>query len=140
MGIALSINTDAQWLFHGECGDRRTDIIRWWEGRRLSFNAYVGVVGIISWLLVLVVGGAAVKPGVDFEEPIAMLVGPVFYAIMANVCYTFGWIVDLIAFSGGPRRGLFRAGLIFSLALTSLPGVWAVIAYLMTVYTGRKLD
>ena len=80
------------------------------------------------------------KPGVDFEEPIFMIVGPVFYAIMANVCYTFGWIVDLAAFRGGPRRGLFRAGFIFSLSVTALPGVWAVIAFLITLYTGRKLD
>jgi hypothetical protein len=27
----------------------RTDIVRWWEGRRLHFNVYVGVVGVITW-------------------------------------------------------------------------------------------
>lgn len=129
-----------QWLFYDASGETRSDVIRWWEERRLSFNAYVGVIGIISWLLVLVAGGAAVEPGVDFEEPIAMFVGPVFFAIAANVCYTFGWIVDVVAFSGSPRKGLFRAGLIFSLILTAMPGLWAVFAFLMTVYTGRKLD
>jgi hypothetical protein len=127
-------------IFNGDCGDTRIDVIRWWEQRRLDFNAYVGVVGVISWLLVLIAGGAAVKPGVDFEEPIAMIEEPVFYAIMANVCYTFGWIVDLVAFSGAPRKKLFRLGLIFSLIVTALPGLWAVSAFLMTVYTGRKLE
>ena len=123
-----------------ECGDTRIDLIRWWEERRLSFNAYVGVVGIVSWLLVLIVGGAAVKPGVDFEEPIAMVEAPFWYMIVTNAFYTFGWIVDVVAFSRYPKRSLFRAVLVFSLVVTALPGLWAVIAFLMTVYTGRKLD
>jgi len=52
-----------QWLFHGESGVTRRDVIRWWEDRRSSFNAYVGATGIASWLLVLIAGSAAVKPG-----------------------------------------------------------------------------
>ena len=69
-----------------------------------------------------------------------MIFGPVLYGIMANICYTFGWILDISAFHGSPRKGLFRAGFIFSLVLTALPGIWAVIAYLITVCTGQKLD
>ena len=48
----------------------RTDIVRRWEARRLRFNLYVGTVGLTSWFLVLIAGSAAVKPGVDFEEPL----------------------------------------------------------------------
>jgi len=29
-------------------------------------------------------GSAAVKPGVDFEEPLAMLFGPFIYAVLAS--------------------------------------------------------
>ena len=123
-----------------ETGTSRADIIRWWEQRRLRYNLYVGLVGFVTWWLVLIAGNAAVKPGVDFEEPLAMIFGPLFYGIMANVCYTFGWIVDVAAYRGNPRKALFRAGFIFSLSLTALPGIWAVIAWLTTVYTGRKLD
>jgi len=97
-------------------------------------------VGFVTWWLVLIAGSAAVKPGEDFEEPIMMLIGPVFYGIMANVCYTFGWIIDVAVYRGSPRKGLFKAGFIFSLVLTALPGIWAVVAWLITVYTGRKLD
>jgi hypothetical protein len=64
----------------------RKEIIVWWESRRFRFNLYVGMVGAASWLLVLIAGSAAVKPGVDFEEPIAMLIGPVIYGFLANVC------------------------------------------------------
>ena|SRR5215475_6705714 len=54
------------------------EIIGWWEGRRLRFNFYVGIVGVISWLLVWIAGSAAVKPGVHFEEPIVMISGPLY--------------------------------------------------------------
>jgi hypothetical protein len=127
-------------LFYGESGTSRRDIIRWWEQRRLRYNLYVGLVGFVTWWLVLIAGSAAVKPGVDFEEPLAMIFGPPFYGIMANICYTVGWIVDIAAYRGSPRKVSFRAGFVFSLLLTALPGIWAVIAWLMTVYTGRKLD
>jgi hypothetical protein len=69
-----------------------------------------------------------------------MFLGPVLFAILGNICYTLGWIVDVAAFCGSPRRGLFRAGFVFWMVLTAIPGAWAVTAYLMTVYTGRKLD
>jgi hypothetical protein len=88
----------------------RGDIIRWWEARRFSFNAIVGTVGVASWLLVMFAGSAAVKPGVDFEEPLVMLLGPFTYAALANVCYTFGWVVDTIFYRGTPRTRLYKAG------------------------------
>jgi hypothetical protein len=118
----------------------RRVIIAWWETRRVRFNLYVGIVGAVSWCLVLIVGSAAVKPGVDFEEPLAMIFGPFVYVILANICYTLGWIVDTASYSGKPRTRLYKAGVIFFVVLTSLPGVWAVVAWLITVITGRKLD
>ncbi len=127
-------------LFHGESARSRLEIIQWWEARRLRYNVCVGLIGLATWWLVLIAGDAAVRPGVDFEEPIGMLIGPAIYGIMANVCYTFGWITDLVAYRGSARKGLFRAGFIFSLVLTALPGLWAVLAWLITLYTGRKLD
>ena len=118
----------------------RAGVLCWWESRRLRFNLYVGAVGLVTWLLVMIAGSAAVKPGVDFEEPIAMIFGPFVYAFMANLCYTLGWVVDTVQFRGSPRTKLYKAGVIFSVVLTSLPGIWAVVAWLMTVITGHKLD
>ena len=118
----------------------RPDIIRWWEARRFRFNVYVGMVGAVTWLLVLIAGSAAVKPGVDFEEPIAMIIGPFIYGILANLCYTLGWVVDTRWYSGTPRTRLYKAGVIFSVVLTALPGIWAVAAWIMTVISGQKLD
>jgi hypothetical protein len=118
----------------------RREIIVWWESRRFRFNLYVGIVGVVSWLLVLIAGSAAVEPGVDFEEPLAMIYGPFAYVLLANVCYTFGWIVDTASYRGKPRMQLYKAGVIFSVVVTSLPGVWAVVAWLTSVITGRKLE
>src|ERR1035437_3784522 len=118
----------------------RGDIIRWWEARRYTFNAFLLGVGFASWLLVMTAGSAAVKPGEDFEEPLAMLSGTVIYVALANVCYTLGWVVDTVWYNGRPRRRLYKSGLILAVVLTALPGVWAVVAWLITVYTGRKLD
>ena len=118
----------------------RGDIIRWWETRRYAFNAFLLAVGFASWILVMIAGSAAVKPGEDFEEPLAMLFGTVIYAVMANIFYTMGWVVDTIFYNGRPRTRLHKAGLIFAMILTAVPGVWAVVAWLITVFTGRKLD
>lgn len=128
-----------KWLLCGDSATTRKGIVRWWEGRRLHFNIIVGVVGVATLFLVAVAGSAAVKPGEDFEEPLAMIFGPFLYVILANVCYTLGWIVDTIFYRGSPRVLLFKAGLVLSVALTALPGLWAVLAWLITLYTGQKL-
>lgn len=91
----------------------RREIIAWWEWRRFAYNVLVGPVGIVTWLSVLIFGSLAVKPGVDFEEPIVMFVGPFYWAFMANVCYTSGWLLDIAFYQGAPRRRLFKFGLIF---------------------------
>lgn len=118
----------------------RGEIIKWWESRRIQYNFLVGSVGVVTWLLVMIAGSAAVKPGVDFEEPLAMIFGPIVYGILANAFYTSGWIIDVALYRGYPRKEMYKAELIFSMILTALPGIWAVIAWLITVYTGKKLD
>lgn len=124
-----------EWPSEQAFSSTRREIIAWWEARRFRFNLYVGIVGGVTWLLVLIAGSAAVKPGVDFEESIAMIFGPFVYGFLANVCFTFGWTVDTLSYRGMPRRRLYKAGVIFSVVLTSLPGIWAVIAWLVTVIT-----
>lgn len=129
-----------EWSSEQGFASTRKDIIRWWESRRFRFNVIVGAVGVATWILVLVAGSAAVKPDEDFEEPLMMFVGPLIYGFLANLCYTLGWIVDTVFFDGTPRTRLYKSGLILSVVLTALPGVWAVMAWLITVHTGRKLD
>ena len=68
-----------------------------------------------------------------------MIVGPAIYLVLANIFYTLGSLFDIAFFDGLPSPRLFKAGLIFSIILTALPGLWAVAAWLITVFTGHKL-
>jgi hypothetical protein len=51
------------------------------------------------------------------------------YAFAANLCYTLGWITELLWAWGDTARTelirpkVFRVGLIFSAAITALPAV-----------------
>ncbi len=78
-----------EWPSEQGFSSTRKEIIAWWETRRFRFNLYVGIVGAVTWFLVLIAGSAAVKTGVDFEEPIAMVIGPFIYGFLANVCRIF---------------------------------------------------
>lgn len=56
----------------------------------------------------------------------------IIYAVMANVCYTGGWVTELIVEKVWPEDGksfgmiAFALGLVFSMFLTLLPGVLIV--------------
>lgn len=113
-----------EWASEDSRLSTRGDIIRWWEARRHTYNAAILAVGFVSFLLVMIAGSAAVKPGEDFEEPLAMLTGTVIYVVMANICYKLGWVVDTVWYNGNPRKRLYKSGLILAVVLSALPGVW----------------
>ena len=109
-------------------------IIRWWELRRIFYNAVMLVIGLaaiagMEWLM-----GRVIAKGEDAIEPMVLFLGVVVYAIMANLCYTLGWVIELwgrkIDPASARRRGerMFRAGLLFSCVLTSLP-FWFACVY-----------
>jgi hypothetical protein len=91
----------------------RSGIIRWWEIHRIRYNVLVGLTGLVTLSLVIFVGPLAVKPGVDFEEPMGLIALPIAFGVMANLCYTAGWIVDIVFYRRTPRYKLFRIGLMF---------------------------
>ena len=112
------------WFFDGPSGVNRAAAWRWWSQRRWRYNRDLFFVGTAAWLLVMIAGSAAVKPGEDFEEPLMMIAGPPLYAALANIAYTAGPILDAVLSTGsGPRKGLFKAGHVFSVVLTALPGL-----------------
>ncbi|HVN93338.1 MAG TPA: hypothetical protein VMT38_06570 [Terracidiphilus sp.] len=111
-------------------------IVCWWEWRRLLYNFLLLVIGIASMIGFEFLMGNVIPPGEDAEEPINLFLGVTAYGIMANVCYTMGWIVELATRNASPtlarKRGekMFRAGLIFSCILTTAPFWYACIFYL----------
>lgn len=106
---------------------RRTPLstLRWWESRRLTYNKVVGATGLVS--LAGVSFFCALPPFGSFLLGWEMLIGVAMYAFLANVCYTLGWQIELVARRvlgrNAPELGpiLFRQGLIFSVGLTLLP-------------------
>jgi hypothetical protein len=108
---------------------RRTPVslLRWWESRRLAYNAAVGGAGLVTLGVVGVVGllPPALHPRL-FEWP-QVLAGVVVYGVLANVGYSLGWTAEMAmrllwkeeAPDAGPA--LFRQGLSFAVGLTLLP-------------------
>lgn len=70
------------------------------------------------------------------DPPLFAIIGVVLYAIVANICYTAGWLAELISREvWGNKAGSFAEisftlGIIFSFLLTLLPGGIALFAIL----------
>lgn len=107
----------------------RSDVIRWWELRRIPYNLVLLVIGAMAlYGAVWVLSGK--RPGLTLGAwPVAI---PCFiYGFMANIFYTLGWVVELWGRATDPgaarRRAVltFRAGFALSCVLTTLP-FWVV--------------
>ena len=76
------------------------DVILRWEGRRFLYNMIMAGVGIVTCVL-LISCGVLAEPlvgeaiGVP-DPPIIAPLGILAYGIMANICYTGGWIAELL--------------------------------------------
>lgn len=106
-------------------------VVQWWERRRLAFNLVVGATGVgtVAWVALLdwIFGRGNLT-----LAPWQLIV---LYGVAANVCYSLGWVAELLIerFLKRPVYGLgpalFRHGLVFSVGLTLFP------AALVTVFS-----
>lgn len=121
-------------------------VIGWWEARRLIFNIVVGACGVVTCLTVLliaVVGDSlfGIPLGLP-DPPIFALIAVILYGIMANVCYTGGWVVELLVRKAWPQESesfatlAFALGLVFATFLTILPGI-SFVPLAVTVFVGK---
>jgi hypothetical protein len=109
------------------------ETIGWWETRRIPYNLIVACAGILSGIVIGVVAAGSYflfnsdfgVPGPPFFELTAVLI----YAVLANVFYTGGWVVELIVRKFWPTETerfatlSFSIGLVFSVLLTLAPGL-----------------
>jgi hypothetical protein len=124
-----------QWsgLFHHN-REARTffGIIRWWESRRFHYNVILLLAGISSsyvyWHLF---GLYAQDPSDDGMFPGLLEIS---FGIMANVFYTFGWMIECLLLLVFRRRGLpfagaplFVTGLALSVLLALVPGISGIV-------------
>jgi hypothetical protein len=104
-------------------------VVRWWEVRRPVYNAAVGGAGLVT---------LATFALLHALPPLALVVPVVaLYGVIANLCYSLGPALDLLARRlGGPDYApvgptLFRYGFVFSIGLTLFPiaiaGLWWVV-------------
>ncbi len=106
-------------------------VIAWWEIRRFLYNFVVGVTGAAVCALMLgcaLVCERVLGEPIGFPDPPLFVVFAVlFYAAVANVCYTGGWVAELIVRVVWQERSShfgeisFTLGLVFSVLLTCLP-------------------
>jgi len=106
----------------------------WWEFRRIPFNLAVFACGFVSGSVIAFAGGRMLGQEADLGHP---FIGIILYGLAANLCYTLGWITELLWAWGDTARTekirpkIFRVGLVFSASLTLLPAmaiplIWAI--------------
>jgi hypothetical protein len=109
------------------------EAILWWESRRIPYNLIVGTAGILTCIAVVILAIIAQEYfNSDFgmpDPPAAGILLVFIYGIMANICYTAGWIVELMLRRLAPgeatafAENTFFCGLVFSVVLTLSPAV-----------------
>jgi hypothetical protein len=112
---------------------RRTarSLLSWWESRRLKYNLIVGSFGLFSLGFMYIVWSLPPE-----AHPMPFIWRPILaFGVMANVCYSAGWLAELTleklwgrkALPAGPT--LFRQGLSFSVGLTLLPSLVSLFVW-----------
>jgi hypothetical protein len=125
------------------------EIIEWWETRRVFYNVVVILVGVVSVVLMIscgaiaepLVGEAIGIPDGGFFIPF----GAIVFWFFANVCYTGGWIAELLLSRFKADRNTnavgilaFRLGVKFSILVTLFPAVLSWAVFLFSLATGRR--
>ena len=123
------------------------ETIGWWETRRVPFNLIVGIVGIMT----IATGTLAMSVANAFlETPLHRPDPPLFffalaYAVVVNLFYTGGWVVELVWRRLWPTTEdalpalAFRLGLVLSILVTTLPAVLATAFAVHAILTRRPL-
>jgi hypothetical protein len=106
-------------------------VIGWWEARRIPFNLLVGATGLVAVSAILAVAWASERTlGVPVglpDPPFFAILGVIAFALAANVCYTGGWVAELIVRKTWPNEAerigpiSFALGLGFAVLVTLLP-------------------
>ena len=120
------------WLFRRpDTFTSPVDLIVWWELRRIPYNLTVGAAGFVTCGslvgIALIRSSTLASNEANFGSPFFGIFSVALYAIMANICYTAGWISELMVrrFWGDVHKQfgeiVFISGFVFSFALTLLP-------------------
>lgn len=116
---------------------RSWDIISWWESRRLIYNVLVGAAGVTSVIIILMTGYVTehmTGEAIGIPDPSFLaIIAVILYGLMANVCFTGGWILELLSRRLWGTRAeafgeiAFTWGLLGSVILTLCPAAIIVL-------------
>ena len=114
-------------------------VLLWWELRRVIYNVFLVLSGILSlFILSLIIQDL----GSFFSPPLFLFIGIIAFVVVANICYTAGWIFQLITiksnnkFINKIKPKLFVIGLLFSFVIVLMP---CIIAGSYTIITGNRI-
>jgi len=127
--------------------NRDWDVVAWWEVRRLPYNLIVGTAGVISSVAILATAYVTEKfvgetIGLP-DPPMFAVAAAIFYGLMANICFTGGWILELVSRRiWGLRSAAFGEiafvwGTLGSVLLTLTPAAIIVLAGAYAIVTHR---
>ena len=126
--------------------ERTRDVILWWESRRIPYNLIVGATGIVSAIIILLTGLVTehlVDDAIGVSgSPLFEIFAVIMYGIMANICFTGGWVLELFSHRIWGARAeafgeiAFTWGMVGSVLLTLTPaalivgfGTYRIIAH-----------
>ena len=113
--------------------DRPGDAIVWWERRRIAFNVVILFAGAFTLLILQILAAILARFGADVIRPTGILSFVLFYLLGVNICYTLGWVSELLWSDGDTARtellrpAVYRLGLAFSVAITLLPAIFVPV-------------
>jgi len=117
--------------------DRPGDAIVWWERRRIAFNVVILFAGTFTLLILQILAAILVRFGADVIQPTGIVSLVLFYLLAVNICYTLGWVSELLWSDGDTARtellrpAVYRWGLAFSVAITLLPAIFVPLFWFM---------
>lgn len=102
--------------------------ILWWELRRIPYDILVALFGVFCLMVYAwgIITSGQLEPGEDVVEPMGILAA----ALVVNICYTLGWLVEasarMLVPSLSTRFGplLMKMGIGLSFLLISVPAVY----------------
>jgi hypothetical protein len=102
--------------------DRKSnkEIIRWWEQRRIFYNAVMLAAGFVTIILAISLGE------INFTDIPNALPPILIFAFSANLFYTLGWMIEIVCRKLIPEKEfvqkagpvLFISGIILSVFFT----------------------